>query len=481
MATHGDFFITGNFITLEPKLAETAGAHMFEVKEMLVTAGWTVLASGDGGSGYSSTGDLIATDGDMNQDLAWVRVVSPDGANEYIFQMVVTGTNNRGRIAWNGGGGATFTTGGSAAQHPELSGGTEVVLVGIGGTAAAPSTAGTASWWGDTGATETGMRVMGAAETVAPYRFWACSNKPSSPYHKTGNIVLDHVSGSHAGDNGYVAATTYSGQGSWSLVVIESDISTQGSAWALSGGVAKRLVVIEQIIRNAEIPESPNGVSFMSASFWAQNDGQAGSIGLFGPSTMFNQIIDRVSGNLNQNTQISTSFGALSHVRAGDFALPWPSMTQFTHFQNPWDVINKTLFDVIPSVDPNAAPPTGGGSAESIAPVVQNLLPPDMSTLERYDEITFDAVDLDSEINKVMIWVDFDEETRTQLIYDGEAFMYPFADQSSIVELSNSTHRFILKPTGGWVYNVDKLTIKIVDIWGNFDGEDGAPGGGVGN
>ena len=61
--------------------------------------------------------------------------------------------------------------------------------------------------------------------------------------------------------------------------------------------------------------------------------------------------------------------------------------------------------------------------------------------------------------------------SHTYLIYDGDKFLYPFDDQSSILTVSPSNFKFILKPTGGWVYNVTKLTVRVVDTEGNFDGD----------
>lgn len=111
------------------------------------------------------------------------------------------------------------------------------------------------------------------------------------------------------------------------------------------------------------------------------------------------------------------------------------------------------------------------GPNDKTPPTIVNLTPPDMSTLSRYDSITFDAVDVDSAVHRVLIWVKYAEVPHTRLIFDGSSFIYPFADQSTAVVVNEKTHRFVLKPTGGWVYNVTTLTIRVVDAQGNFDGE----------
>ncbi|MCP3670709.1 MAG: hypothetical protein GY814_09810 [Gammaproteobacteria bacterium] len=112
-----------------------------------------------------------------------------------------------------------------------------------------------------------------------------------------------------------------------------------------------------------------------------------------------------------------------------------------------------------------------GGTTDETPPSITNLVPADASELDRYQDVTFDAIDLDSEVRKVLIWVDSDQSEYTRMVFDGDAFLYPFQDQSSFEEVDASTLRFILKPTGGWVYNVAKLTIRVVDSAGNFDGE----------
>lgn len=74
------------------------GAHaMFDLKELLVAAGWVVMASGGGtGSGlYSAIGDVIATAAIMNTSRAWVRIQDPAGGREFCWQR-----GSGGNAAW---------------------------------------------------------------------------------------------------------------------------------------------------------------------------------------------------------------------------------------------------------------------------------------------------------------------------------------------------------------------------------------------
>jgi len=114
----------------------------------------------------------------------------------------------------------------------------------------------------------------------------------------------------------------------------------------------------------------------------------------------------------------------------------------------------------------------GGGGANPVdltPPVITNLSPADMSEVDRFTNITFDAIDVGSGIQKVFIWVKTEQESRTVMIYDGDTFLYPYVAESTVVALNATTLRFSLRPTGGWVYNITKLTVRVVDEQGNFD------------
>lgn len=142
-----------------------AGAF-YALKELLKTAGWTVMSSSDGTT-YNAGGDQItgngAGAGGMNNNYAWFRIRQP-GANarEVTFQRSTV--TNAWRIKYSGGPSTGFVTGTpGATQTPSAS--DEQVVAG-GGTDAAP----TFTQQFDT--PDTGWKFNAAANNAAPYSFY---------------------------------------------------------------------------------------------------------------------------------------------------------------------------------------------------------------------------------------------------------------------------------------------------------------------
>jgi len=77
-------------------LSHSSGAStIFILKRLLKNEGWTVLASGDGISAYSSSSDIITSAGSgangMDNSNAWFRIEDPLSAREYVFQRGTAG------------------------------------------------------------------------------------------------------------------------------------------------------------------------------------------------------------------------------------------------------------------------------------------------------------------------------------------------------------------------------------------------------
>src|SRR3990172_4448991 len=73
----------------------TGAVAVYELKELLVDAGWTVKSSGDGIGAYSSSGDVITSgldvvSGGLGNEYAWFRIKEPTGTGahkrEFTFQ-----------------------------------------------------------------------------------------------------------------------------------------------------------------------------------------------------------------------------------------------------------------------------------------------------------------------------------------------------------------------------------------------------------
>lgn len=136
--------------------------------EMLVNAGWTYRASGDGLAGYNATGKVFAGTGagalGWNNNRAWARLRDPGGTRELVIQH-----NAAGGIRFKYSALAKFTAGApSATVTPSAT--DERVLWGSGSDATP-----TLSAFLGTGTATGTVKYQGAAFGSAPYGFWMCS------------------------------------------------------------------------------------------------------------------------------------------------------------------------------------------------------------------------------------------------------------------------------------------------------------------
>jgi len=179
----------------------TPGAVISAVVEMLVSAGWTYRASGDGLSGYNATGKVFtSTNGASGATVAlgwgnpgaWARIRDPGGTREFVVQHdgVTTGLSMRLKYSPS----AKFTGGTpSATVTPSA---TDEKLVRGGGTDGAP-TYGT--WVSNLSVAAGPVIFMGAAMGSAPYGFWFCgqqqggTNQHISTGTRTANLLFDPV------------------------------------------------------------------------------------------------------------------------------------------------------------------------------------------------------------------------------------------------------------------------------------------------
>lgn len=92
------------YLTIENGIL-TGSQAIFNLKELLKSAGYQVLSSSDGTT-YNSTGDQISSGSSgangMANNRAWFRIRSVDGINEWVFQR--DSSNTSWRIICNFGG-----------------------------------------------------------------------------------------------------------------------------------------------------------------------------------------------------------------------------------------------------------------------------------------------------------------------------------------------------------------------------------------
>lgn len=145
------------------------GAGVSLLVEMLVSAGWTYKASGDGLAGYNATGKVftgtIAGALGWNNAKAWARLADPVGGREFIFQHDAAGG---ARIKYSK---VAKFTGGTPSAVITPSATDERYLRGA-ATDAAPSYG--AGWFNTTYQPTAQVKFQGGAIGTAPYAFWFC-------------------------------------------------------------------------------------------------------------------------------------------------------------------------------------------------------------------------------------------------------------------------------------------------------------------
>jgi hypothetical protein len=108
----------------------TTAEGVYNLKQLMKAAGWSVKASGDGISAFSSSGDVITTGASgangMANSRAWFRIQDPAGVREFIFQRGTTG-NQTFWILYSAlskftGGSPTFNTPSTAADQVNITG-----------------------------------------------------------------------------------------------------------------------------------------------------------------------------------------------------------------------------------------------------------------------------------------------------------------------------------------------------------------------
>jgi hypothetical protein len=139
----------------------TTAEAVYNLKQLMKAAGWTVKASGDGISIFSSSTDIItqASSGanGMANSRAWFRIQDPAGLREFIFQRGTT--NNQSwwilysALAKFTGGSPTFNTPSTATDSVNM-----VATTNAGASIA--------------GGTEGSMRFHMMADNAAPYTWY---------------------------------------------------------------------------------------------------------------------------------------------------------------------------------------------------------------------------------------------------------------------------------------------------------------------
>jgi hypothetical protein len=154
------------------------------IAELLVSAGWTYKASGDGLAGYSSTGKIFTGTGSgalgWGNARAWARLQDPSARREVVLQFNAPSA----RVKYSA---LAKFTGGSPSATVTPSATDEKYIVG--GASDATPTYGS---FFSANILTSGIKYQGFASGTSPYGFWVtCFNTPAGATQMA--IVMDPV------------------------------------------------------------------------------------------------------------------------------------------------------------------------------------------------------------------------------------------------------------------------------------------------
>lgn len=109
---------------------------------------------------------------------------------------------------------------------------------------------------------------------------------------------------------------------------------------------------------------------------------------------------------------------------------------------------------------------------ESNTPTITNISPASGGELGRFTRLSFSAVDLSPGVRFVGVWMKYAKHLHYTMVYDGGAFLDPFATESTVGTSGGGTQvDFSVLPAGGWVDRVERVRIRVIDQNGNIDVE----------
>lgn len=101
-------------------------------------------------------------------------------------------------------------------------------------------------------------------------------------------------------------------------------------------------------------------------------------------------------------------------------------------------------------------------------PAISGITPAAGTAIFPTTTLQFDVVDNDSAMRLVMVTASFAGFPRTEVIYDGTAFVQPYVNAETTAATITNGLRFQVKRNGGWPGS-PTLTPYAVDVTGNED------------
>lgn len=221
----------------------------YQLKTLLVSAGWVVKASGDGISAFSSSGDIISSSASgangMGNSGAWYRIQMPlaNRVNREFLVQVTTSTSV-GLIRYSFSAG--FVTGGSATVVPTAS---DQQIISSGNTMFQADNT---------------YHINIGADNAVPYGFWMAViiNGNGSTTNAGGFLCDPIVSGSGASDDPDPYVWYFETTSAGSYTVSKLSTSLNGKAYFAKGSTFETFVNMEgsPIFSSGGNNNFPNGM-----------------------------------------------------------------------------------------------------------------------------------------------------------------------------------------------------------------------------
>lgn len=448
---------------LTPFTVTRGAEELYRIKTTLKAAGWVVAASGDGLSAYSSSGDIITSEGSgaggMDNARAWYRIRMPAAVNglrkELTLQMVLVSTpgSSTARIKYSPNAG--FTTGGSANTTPSAS--DESLRMGS-GTDASPG--------GSSCFSTNTSYFTGIADGSAPYGFVFWNIDPSGVDNDNASglrFMLDPVRAPHHTDvedpDKYVLHVSYGGSGNdpWDLgtgaISGQTAVTNSGSpgytryANGTFGYVALLQMRPSQTTGAPYVPDT-GGSAPPQYDQWITGAATAvlvpavyvcANSGVKGTSTLVHWVVGPQIGSAN-NHHFSVDGEARSHVRRQSLALPWggPAIGDFV-------TLNATIID-INSADPPADPVDEAAPTITVVSPIGSVRKDSIIVLDFDDETGLAAVGI------VAVVRDAQGRVLTEdPVYLVDGFRHHYRSAVNTIEATATGYRLSIRRDGGWL------------------------------
>ena len=496
----------------------TTGDAFYQFKEFLKTAGWTVVASGDGSGGtYGASSDVLTGGGTgaggAGNDNAWIVLKQPTAfrglQRQFCIQNTVAHTTNNSSQRWKYSRNAGFTGGSpSATQVPSAA--DEVVIAG-GGTDAAPT--GDTLWVQRGSPASVTTRFAGVADTYEPHGFaaWCYQDESGGELNTTSKprIIFDPListrkSGATLDTDPY--AIHVNGAVTTQTLWDRADVSEAGASRAFSSTAAAAYSQVNAFYFAGS--SSNNAPTNMPADLWSTNYsllpvlyGDA-TVGVKGVSSMLLWVGQTRPSVTNRDVLFTVNGETKGYWYHGDLAVPWngsdPTIGSGSWNEATADVwtlgqigatippflilgsLSQTMGNMVLvaeglkeksgdlSLTLDAIVLAAQGQnvvADSTPPVITNFSPATGTNITNTQVLSFDITD-NTSLASVVLIASFPDGT-VDLIHDGDTFRGKYTGSVNTRVAISGGYTYTIKRDGGWIGN-PTLEFVPVDTSGNI-------------